>query len=385
MTSPGEKALLPAGFTDGLPPFAAQEAEVVERLIGCFAAHGYERVKPPLLEFEDTLLSGAGSDVAQQTFRLMDPVSQRMLGLRADMTPQVARIAATRLVNAPRPLRLCYGGQVLQVKGSQTRPERQFGQVGVELIGAAQARADAEVVLLAAEALGRVGVTRLSVDLNLPTLVGALAEELGLPKTKAAMLRQALDRKDVAAVGSIAGAQAAPFTALLRACGPAAAALTALRGIKLPPALRDEVARLGQVIELIRAAAPDITLTLDPVEHRGFEYQTGISFILFARGVRGELGRGGRYDADAGAAGGVASSTGFTLYMDSILRALPKPEAGRRLFLPAGSTPARAKALRDEGWVTLRGLEDSASDAVEARRLGCTHILSNDEIVALDG
>ena len=383
MTSAGEKALLPAGFTDGLPPFAAQEAEVVERLIGCFAVQGYERVKPPLLEFEDTLLAGAGSDVAQQTFRLMDPVSQRMMGLRADMTPQVARIAAARLVNAPRPLRLCYGGQVLQVKGSQMRPERQFGQVGVELIGAPQERADAEAILLAAEALSQVGVAHLSVDLNLPTLVGALAEELGLPKTKAAMLGQALDRKDVAAVGSIAGAHAAPFTALLRATGPAAPALTALQSVTLPETLAEEVARLSRVVGLIRAAAPDLTLTLDPVEYRGFEYHTGISFILFARGVRGELGRGGRYGAAR--AGDAESSTGFTLYMDSILRALPKPEPVRRLFLPTACPPARARALRAEGWVTLGALDDGAEDRAEAARLGCTHILSDDDIVALDG
>ncbi len=96
MTELGNQALLPAGFQDVLPPQAAQEAAVVERLIACFMGRGYERVKPPLLEFEETILAGAGAAVAQQTFRLMDPVSQRMMGLRADMTPQVARIAATR-------------------------------------------------------------------------------------------------------------------------------------------------------------------------------------------------------------------------------------------------------------------------------------------------
>ena len=99
------------------------------------AAHGYERVKPPLVEFEETLLSGAGAAMATATFRTMDPGSQRMIGVRADMTPQIARIAATRLGNAARPLRLSYAGQVLRVKGSEIRPERQIGQVGAELIG----------------------------------------------------------------------------------------------------------------------------------------------------------------------------------------------------------------------------------------------------------
>ncbi len=105
-------ALLPAGLRDLLPPEAETKAAAVETLMEVFASHGYQRVKPPLLEFEDSLLAGSGAAVAEQTFRLMDPDSQRMMGLRADTTPQVARIATTRLAHAPRPLRLSYAGPV---------------------------------------------------------------------------------------------------------------------------------------------------------------------------------------------------------------------------------------------------------------------------------
>ena len=122
-------ALLPAGLRDTLPPDAGFEAEVTEGLMAAFAARGYERVKPPLIEFEENLISGSGAATAAQTFRLVDPVSQRMLGVRADMTLQIARIATTRLAELPRPLRLSYAGQVLRVVGSALRPERQFGQV----------------------------------------------------------------------------------------------------------------------------------------------------------------------------------------------------------------------------------------------------------------
>ena len=383
MTKPGDKALLPAGLQDVLPPEAALEARVVERLVSCFMAQGYERVKPPLLEFEETLLAGAGATLAPQTFRLMDPVSRRMMGLRADMTPQVARIAATRLRNAPRPLRLCYGGQVLQVQGSQLRPERQFGQVGAELIGAPQEAADAEVALLAAEALAAVGVQGLSLDLNLPPLVGALAVGLGLDEERLAALRQALDRKDVAAVDEVAGQRAEAFRALLQAAGPAEAALDALDRLSLPEAAAAEVARLRRVAGLIQSGAPSLTLTVDPAEHRGFEYQTGISFILFARGVRGELGRGGRYRSDWPDGGGPEepeSSTGFTLFMDSVQRALPEAEPARRLFLPAGASSEGARGLRAEGWITVAGLDPAADAHSEARRLGCGHVLAGGRI-----
>lgn len=133
MTDTDTKALLPAGLRDLLPPAAAFEASVVDRLVSHFAGFGYERVKPPLIEFEESLLAGTGAATAMQTFRVMDPMSQRMLGLRADITIQVARIATTRLKNAPRPLRLSYAGQILRVRGSQLHPERQFSQCGIEL------------------------------------------------------------------------------------------------------------------------------------------------------------------------------------------------------------------------------------------------------------
>src|SRR5687768_2002601 len=116
--SENARTLLPEGLADLLPPEAEAEATVVSRLMATLAAHGYERVKPPLVEYEETLLSGAGASMAKDTFRLMDPISQRMVGLRADMTPQVARIAASRLKAVPRPLRLSYAGQVLRVRGS---------------------------------------------------------------------------------------------------------------------------------------------------------------------------------------------------------------------------------------------------------------------------
>src|ERR1700754_2946812 len=169
MNGKSHPALLPAGLVDLLPPEAEFEAGVMNGLIAAFARYGYDRVKPPLIEFEDSLLGGSGAARAHQTFRIIDPVSQRMLGVRADMTLQIARIATSRLAEIPRPLRLSYAGQVLRVKGSPNRPERQFGQVGAELIGSSSSHADAEVILMAAKSLRELGLSGLSVDLGLPT------------------------------------------------------------------------------------------------------------------------------------------------------------------------------------------------------------------------
>jgi ATP phosphoribosyltransferase regulatory subunit len=321
--------------------------------------------------------------VAQQTFRVMDPVSQRMMGLRADITPQVARIAASRLRGAPRPLRLGYGGEVLRVKGSQLSPERQVAQVGVELIGADSEAADAEVVLLAAEALAAVGVDHLSIDLTLPPLVGAVAAGLGLDEGTAEVLREVLDRKDAADLGPVAGNNAALFESLLRAAGPAEQAVERLLELGLPGTARKAVDQLAALVALIRAARPKFTLTIDPVEHRGFEYHTGVSFTVFARDVRGELGRGGRYVAQQ-PGGSREPSTGFTLYMEAVLRALPVPEAGRRIYVPSGIDAQVSRSLRAAGWVTIAGLDVPVDARAVAKRMGCSHVLLDGQVVAVD-
>lgn len=388
MEDAANPGLLPAGLTDLLAPDAGFEASVTERLVAACTARGYERVKPPLMEFEDSLLSGTGAAMERQVFRLMDPVSQRMMGLRADMTPQIARIAASRLRGAPRPLRMCYAGQVLRVRGDQIRPERQFAQIGVELIGSADPAADAEVVALAHDALSYIGVTGVSIDLGLPTLVGAV---LGSPLSGAPgrALREALNHKDAGALDALArhldDDKVAALKRLIAAAGPADDALAALAGTALPPAARTEWQIMPAVVEHVRRLAPDITLTIDPVEHRGFEYHAGVTFTIYAQGVRGELGSGGRYLAGNGGGGAGEPATGFTLFTDSLLRALPRPTPGRRVFTPAGALPGQLEALRAEGWITVSGLQDVADAAAEARRLACSHVLSGGRPVPVDG
>jgi ATP phosphoribosyltransferase regulatory subunit len=385
MSEPCETALLPAGLRDVLPPDAWFEADVIERLMARFAQHGYERVKPPLIEFEESLLHGPGTAVAGQTFRLMDPVSHRMMGVRADITPQVARLAASRLGKAPRPLRLGYAGQVLRVRGSQLRPERQFAQVGVELIGIpAGPAADAEVVLLAAEALQVVGVEALTVDLCFPPMAAAVTAGLALSAADAGALDAALDHKDAAAVAALGGPAAALLEALLRAAGPVETALARLAEIELTGVAAAARERISALVALVHEAAPGLSLTIDPVERRGFEYQTGVSFTLFAPGVRGELGRGGRYLAgNAASAEAGEAATGFTLYMDSLLRALPLPRSRSRLYLPLGTPAAEAERLRAAGWVTVAGLAPTRDAQAEAKRLGCTHHCLRGEASAL--
>ena len=264
------------------------------------------------------------------------------------------------------------------MRGSQLRPERQYAQAGVELIGADGVAGDAEVVLLAAEALQALGVQGLSVDLTAPSLVPLLTQSLGLEGSEAEAARQALDARDGAAIETLVPHVRQQLGDLMRAAGPADSALECLAGLALPAPARALCDHLADLVAWLNKHNGGLTLTIDPGESRGFEYQTGMSFSLFAEGVRGELGRGGRYPLASG-----ESATGFTLYLDSLMRAIPGREAARRLYLPFGSDGARARQLRAMGWTTVQGLDGTAQPEDEARRLACGHILRDGEPAAL--
>ncbi len=379
MTKTAHPALLPAGLADMLPPDAMLEAKATEDLINSFAACGYERVKPPLIEFEDTLTSGSGAATADQSFRLMDPVSQRMLAVRADMTIQIARIATTRFPDAPRPLRLSYAGQVLRVKGSILRPERQFGQAGAELIGSGLPAADAEVILMAYQALTNLGIGDISIDLGLPTLVPAICEHLGITNSiDVQQLRSALNQKDSTAIAKLSKPVARVFGPLLNSVGPATDALRVIRDISLPPPALRECEHLESVVSILREKAANMTLTIDPVEIRGYEYHSGVTFTFFSPAVRGELGRGGRYQISGyGAPDDLEEATGVTLFVDTIMRSVPAPLPARRLFALLETPEKEIADHRAEGWVVIEALVDHSDPAAEARRLCCSHVIQN--------
>jgi len=368
-------ALLPAGLRDLLPPDAETEASAVGALLRVFAGHGYQRVKPPMLEFEDSLLTATGAAMADQVFRLMDPDTHRMMAIRADMTPQIARIAATRMAHAARPLRLSYNGQCLRVRATQLDPDRQIAQAGIELIGPDSPQADAEILAVGAEALAALGLTRLSFDLTMPPLVPTLLEESGISGEARAKLTFALDRKDAAAVAEYGGALAGTLTDLLLAAGPVPRALEALAAAELTPGARVLAQRLADTVAAIQARAPGLKLTVDPVEFRGLKFHTGVCLTVYAPGHHEELGRGGRYLCGDGEA-----ATGLTIYPDAVLRAAPPQPALQRLFVPMGQD---GSAWREAGFATVAGLDTVSDPHAEAKRLACSHVLIGGAVIAL--
>ncbi len=378
MTDALAPGLLPEGLSDRLPPQAEASARLVREVLDTVAQHGYRRVMPALAEFEETLVSRLQSASAQELLRAVDPISQRSLAIRPDMTAQIGRIAATRMASSARPLRLCYGGPVMRLRADQLRPERERMQVGAEIIGSDSVTAAVEIVNVAIEALQRAGVNGITIDFTLPDLVPMLAAgPMPVAPGDVEALRARLDAKDAGSLAAM-GASAAPYQALIEATGPFHPAMTRLEALDSGAAGGALAERIAALRAIARPIGWDITLTLDPTERHGFDYQSWFGFSIFAEGFIGEIGRGGAYQVTR-IDGGSEPAMGFSLYPDPLIDAGFGGESARRLFLPIGHNAERAAQLRAEGWVTVAAL--SAGD--NARALGCQALLDGKGVKAL--
>jgi len=369
-----DRDLLPEGLEDRLPGSAAMAARVSRAALDAMAAHGYDRVQTPSIEFEKSLSSRMAGVNPRRMFRFVDPLSLRMMALRSDITPQVARVAATGLARAARPLRLCYAGQVIAIKGDGLDPARERLQLGAELIGADSVAAAGEAVAVAIAALQAAGAKGISVDFTLPDLVDTLAEKaLPLAPDAIEAVRRELDAKDA---GGLHAAGGEAYLPLLLAIGPFDAAIARLAEFDASDGRGALSGRIAALREIAARVAGRARLTLDPSERHGFEYQSWFGFTIYADGLSGALGRGGSYRI----LGRDEPAIGFSLYPDPLIDALTAAEPPRdTLFLPPGHDPQVAERLRAIGWRTVAAL----SQGDDARALGCTHRLDGADAVPL--
>jgi ATP phosphoribosyltransferase regulatory subunit len=337
--------LLPEHIEDVLPA----EARVIERLrraiLDLFESHGYELVAPPLLEYLESLLSGAGRDLDLATFKLVDQLSGRMMGVRADHTPQVARIDA-HLLNRQGVARLCYCGSVLHTVPAGMTKMREPIQIGAELYGHAGLEADIEIVRLMIESLQRAGIGALHVDLGNPAIYRAMVE--GMEASRAEELFHAVQRKDAARAG--------PLAALTTLNGGAEVLARARR--ELPPRAMPAL----QALETLAAkcAAPGVEVSFDLAELGGFNYESGIVFAAFTAGSPDAIARGGRYDEVGASFGRARPATGYTMDLRQ-LAALCRPAeadkgAGRRILAPCSDDATLqdlVRRLRAQGEVVV--------------------------------
>ena len=306
-------------------------------------------------------VDGDGDSDGVSLFRFLDPVSHRMLVLRDDITRQAARMATERLGALPRPLRLCYAGEVLRASARQIDHEREFLQLGAEIFGAEGIDVEGEILTLAVAVLGDRGLAPLTVDLAWPRFARELARERGLDSAATLAILKALETRDASALSRLAGGEI--FASLLSAAGRPADALAAAEGLRLSPLLGGHLDRLAALADLLSSRCPGLSVGIDLAESRGVGFQTGLGFSIFSAHARTEIARGGSYLA-RGADGTSEAACGFSAYSHLILRALEDVDenaagnrnsdpAARRIFAAVGASETRIAELRAAGHVVI--------------------------------
>lgn len=367
-----DKALLPAGFHDLLFPEAEKKAHIMALLASNLYKFGYELVEPPVIEFENSLFTGAGKALKNQTFRVMDPVSHKMMGVRSDITTQVARIATTRLTKEAKPLRLSYGGDVFRTKGEGLYAERQLTQSGLEIVGIDSSLADAEVVLVAVSALKSLGIKDICVDFTLPRLIGIVLETMKYKKDEKTALLDVINKKNIAEIQKLAGENATTLERLANSD----ITIQELEKMPLPAKAKLLCARLNDVINIVKESGEGIKISIDPSESSKFSYQSGIGFTIFAKGAKGEIGRGGRYVIEDENA--EIPAVGATIYINEILRILTVNKPKDKIFVPKGTKWDAVKALlADDNKMVICAIEEYSNPRQQATLQKCQFIYEN--------
>jgi len=372
------KWLLPESLADILPAEARRIEELRRKLLDLYRVYGFELVMPPLVEYLESLLTGHGHDLSLRTNKLVDQLSGRTLGVRADMTPQVARIDA-HLLNRDGVTRLCYCGSVLHTRPMGLFSDRELLQIGAEIFGHAGVEADIQVIELALESVRLSGVSRPRLDLNHPGVLRAVIEADPALAEVSEDVADLLSTKDVTGLHALAESVSSLRPGSLQALVD----LTGLYGGReilqrardiLPP-----LPAVGQALDDLQQLAgflADYDISFDFADVRsGYGYHSGIVFAIYADGWHDTLVRGGRYDGVGTAFGRARPATGFSLDLRGLSGGLAPAEPAKAVRAPWGCDPslsAALRALRAEGTIVVQvlpGREQSLDEFVFDREL----------------
>lgn len=378
--------LLPESIADILPSEARRIEELRRRLLDAYRVCGYELVLPPLIEYIESLMSGSGRDLELRTFKLADQLSGRTLGVRADMTTQVARIDA-HLLNRDGTTRLCYAGSVLHARAADLLASREPLQIGAELYGHAGLEADLEIIELLLRSLQIAGVPRVRLDLCHVGIVRTLLA--ALPDIDEDALFALLQTKDVPALrerlaGAVAGGPAAAdaaraLLALPTLYGPAADVIARARAV-LPraSAVADALGQLERLLGSPLLADDGVELGIDLADLRGYRYHSGITFAAYADRHPAAVARGGRYDNVGEAFGRARPATGFSLELRTLATWMQNQPIASAIRAPWSDDRALADAvrsLRSQGEIVVQILPGHEH---ESQEFACDRELINE-------
>ncbi len=379
--------LLPDGIEEILPEEAKHLENLRSKLLGLFACWGYDLVIPPFIDFLDSLLTGSGHDLDLQTFKLTDQISGEMLGVRADMTPQVARIDAHNLKHE-WPTRLCYVGTILHTRGDPLEKTRSPMQIGAELYGHAGKESDIEVIRLMLETLAITGLLNVHLDLGHVGIYRALSRQAGLTGLQESELFDVLQRKARPELAELMDSYTIDndlkvMLLKLPELNGGKDTISKARVVfsKANDNVKKALADLEAIAEKLAARFPSLPISFDLAELRGYHYHTGVVFAAFVPSVGREIARGGRYDNIGAVFGRARPATGFSAdlkLLSSLSKQSCQVEQRELIFAPDSDDAALNEKIRDLRAQQQAVVQQLPGQTGSAKELGCTSILEQD-------
>ncbi len=378
-----ENWLLPEGVDEVLPPQATVVEKLRRDILDLYASWGYQLVFPPFLEYLESLLINTGGDLDLKTFKVIDQITGRTLGIRADITTQAARIDAHKLRDE-NPTRLCYAGTVLHTKSDGFAGSRAPLQAGAELYGHSGVESDLEIICLMMETLKLAGLQDIYIDLGHVGIFRGLVRQAGISAQSEMELFDALQRKSVPEIKELINQldidkQAAEMLiALPELCGEDALDRANDMFSQANSDVKNALNELIHLAELVKKRMPELPLHFDLSELRGYHYHTGVVFAAFVPGLGQEVARGGRYDDIGAAFGRARPACGFSSDLKLLMRLNKSVEqtVNNGIFAPWSDDPSQhqtVEKLRKEGKMVVMGLPGQAGSAED---MGCSALLS---------
>ena len=368
--------LLPEGFRDSLPELATKENRVNSIFIKLMQINGFLLVKPPLLEFESSLFFLLDDNEDANSFRVLDPISQKMMGIRSDITVQIARISCGSLIELPRPLKLCYSGEVLRVNNNSLNLSRQSTQIGSEIIGIEQNDCENEIISLMIESLNNLKIKNFFINFTMPTLISAIDKDFKLSKPDLEFVRERFNNKNSDGLEKVSKRLKTISDALIESVGDAKINLKKLKKINFTKNIKLEIQSFIKIIGRIIEDFPDLKILIDPSEIDESNYHTGIAFKVFSENLK-ELFSGGNYKVLN------ENCIGFSGFTESLLlETVMKKKLIKKILIPKYSDPELKKNLQKKGFLTFQSIKklNKQQTKTEANKQECNYYFFDNDI-----
>ena len=367
--------LLPAGFSDKIYPKSQKNSLIIENIVNFFLNYGYLRISPPLIEFEETLLNqGPGLALKYNSFRVMDPISKKMMAVRSDMTTQISRISSKRLAHYPRPLRLSYSGEVLRVNPSGLKLERQIAQVGAEIIGDITCDLETEIIIIGLKVLKELDLEDLTLDLNYQNLRLSFFKALSeLPDSE--LLFKAIEKKDINYLKNKNFPNKNNILNIIQASGQYINKNEFLEKLNEDNKKNNHLLHMLEVSSSIQKIFKNLNIVLDPFEKSTFNYHSGITFTIFSKSLHGSIAKGGTYKTI-----NEEDATGISLYVD-LLGGMKNVFVEKEKVLIEQNDFKNAENLIKQGYqiIFFKNIDNNIVNY--AKSINCKYFFKNNKLI----